>query len=65
MEKRGQIRIKKVIQVFGKAATEEDVKYVKKKNKKIFKGDKIIRLKVPRCSSHRRKLLSTSHKGPI
>lgn len=34
MEKRGQIRIKKVIQVFGKAATEEDVKYVKKKKKK-------------------------------
>lgn len=35
MEKRGQIRIKKVIQVFGKAATEEDVKYVKKKKKNL------------------------------
>lgn len=33
MEKRGQIRIKKVIQVFGKAATEEDVNCIKKKKK--------------------------------
>lgn len=32
MEKSGQIRIKKLIQVFRKAATEVDVNYIKKKN---------------------------------